>query len=60
MSILWGDALGIGPTVVSARIDTLEIDAIISREASFDSDVSQNPVEDGFPIADHVTRRRHR
>ena len=57
MSILWGDALGMGPAVVSARIDTLEIDAIISREASFDSDVTQNPVEDGFPVADHVTRQ---
>lgn len=40
-----------------ATIDNLKIDAIIDREISFDSEVTENPVEDGFSIADHVSRK---
>lgn len=36
--------------------DNLTIDVLIDREPSFDSDVTENPVEDGFPVADHVIR----
>lgn len=37
--------------------DNLEIDVIIDREASFNSEVTENPVETGFVIADHVNRK---
>lgn len=40
-----------------SKIGDLEVDAIISREASFDSEVTENPVETGFVIADHVNRK---
>lgn len=57
MAFLSGDfgLLGGAQTQVS-KIGDLEIDAIISREPVLDSTVTQNPVEDGFPVADHVTR----
>ncbi|WP_301860195.1 phage baseplate protein, partial [uncultured Megasphaera sp.] len=35
----------------------LTVDVVMSRETKFDSEVSEYPVEDGFPIADHVTRK---
>lgn len=37
--------------------DNLEVDVIIDREANFDSEVTENPVETGFVIADHVNRK---
>lgn len=37
--------------------DYLTVDVVMSRETKFDSEVSEYPVEDGFPIADHVTRK---
>lgn len=33
------------------------IDALLDYETRFESDVTSNPVEDGFPVADHVTRK---
>lgn len=43
---------------VPAKIgDTLEVDVVIDRETSFSTDVSENPVEDGFPVHDHVSRK---
>lgn len=38
-------------------IDTFEADVMLSREITFDSEVTEYPVEDGFPVADHVTRK---
>ena len=40
-----------------STIGDLEVDAITSRTANFTSEVSEYPVEDGFPISDHVTRK---
>lgn len=40
-----------------ATIGDLKVDAIIERETTYDSDVTEYPVEDGFPISDHVTRK---
>lgn len=37
--------------------DNLEVDVIVDRETKFDSEVTENPVEDGFIIADHVNRK---
>lgn len=39
-----------------ATIADLQVDVVISKETTFDSEVTQYPVEDGFPVADHVTR----
>ena len=40
-----------------ATIGDLECDAVIEREINFESSVTENPVEDGFAVADHVTRQ---
>lgn len=40
-----------------AKIGDLEVDVVISKEVTLDSQVSEYPVEDGFPVADHVTRK---
>ena len=40
-----------------SRIGDLEVDAIIERTTNLDSEVTDYPVEDGFPVADHVTRQ---
>ena len=39
-----------------ATIGDLQVDVVVSKETAFDSEVTQYPVEDGFPVADHVTR----
>ena len=39
-----------------ATIADLKVDVVLSKETTFDSEVTQYPVEDGFPVADHVTR----
>ena len=39
-----------------AKIADLQVDVVLSKETTFDSEVTQYPVEDGFPVADHVTR----
>ena len=43
--------------VKKSTIGDLEVDAITSRTTNFTSEVSEYPVEDGFPISDHVTRK---
>ena len=40
-----------------AKIGDLKVDVILQKEITLDSDVSEYPVEDGFPVADHVTRK---
>lgn len=40
-----------------ATIGDLQVDAILERVSNWDSDVTEYPVEDGFPISDHVTRK---
>ena len=43
---------------VPAKIgDNLEVDVLIDRQTTFDTEVTENPVEDGFPVSDHVTRK---
>lgn len=36
--------------------DNLTIDVLIDYETNYKSNATQYPVEDGFPVADHVTR----
>ncbi len=36
--------------------DSLTVDAAVEYEPRFESQATQYPVEDGFPVADHVTR----
>lgn len=43
-------------TATPAKIGSLNCDVILEREATYDSRVTEYPVEDGFPISDHVTR----
>lgn len=46
------------PVTEPAKIgDMLKVDVILSREITFESEVTENPVEDGFVIADHVVRQ---
>lgn len=40
-----------------SMVGDLEVDAIIERTTNLDSEVTDYPVEDGFPVADHVTRQ---
>ena len=40
-----------------ATIGDLECDIVVEREINFESSVTENPVEDGFSVADHVTRQ---
>ena len=40
-----------------SKIGELEVDAIIERTTNLDSNVTDYPVEDGFPVADHVSRQ---
>lgn len=43
---------------VPAKIgDNLEVDVLMDRQTTFDTNVTENPVEDGFPVSDHVTRK---
>lgn len=36
--------------------ESLVIDALLDYEVKFSASVTENPVEDGFPVADHVKR----
>lgn len=49
---------GILPQITEpAKIgDNLTIDVLMDREPSLSSKVTENPVEDGFPVSDHVIR----
>ena len=40
-----------------ATIGELKCDAVVEREMKFESEVTENPVEDGFNVADHVSRK---
>lgn len=40
-----------------STVGDLELDAIIERTTTLESEVTDYPVEDGFPVADHVTRK---
>ena len=40
-----------------AKIGNLTIDVVEAHEVKYDSEVTENPVEDGFPVADHVNRK---
>lgn len=42
--------------VQKVTIGSLTVDALLDYETEFSSTATQYPVEDGFPIADHVTR----
>lgn len=37
--------------------DNLTVDVLLDRESTLESNVTENPVEDGFPVADHVVRQ---
>lgn len=45
------------PLTEPATIDNLSCDVVISRTTTFESEVTEYPVEDGFSISDHVTRK---
>ena len=36
------------------KIGQLEVDVLVSSELTYASEVTENPVEDGFPVHDHV------
>lgn len=40
-----------------STVGDLELDAILERTTELNSEVTDYPVEDGFPVADHVTRQ---
>ena len=40
-----------------ATIGDLKVDVVLERETVFDSEVTEYPVEGGFPVHDHVTRK---
>lgn len=42
------------PTFVLAKIGTIEIDAVIRERHQYDSEITENPVEDGTIFSDHV------
>lgn len=44
-------------TATPAKIGDLAIDVVIDHETKLESDVTDNPVEDGFTISDHVSRK---
>ena len=50
-SIFW-------PTLTApSKIDSIELDIVIEREHKLESEVTEHPVEDGFPVHDHVIRK---
>ena len=44
-------------TIVPATIGDLECDCIVDHVKSFNSNVTEHPIENGFVIADHVARQ---
>lgn len=45
------------PSVTSpTKIGEISVDILVERQHNLDSQVSDYPVEDGFPISDHVVR----
>lgn len=50
-SIFW-------PTLTSpSKIDSIELDILVEQEHKLESEVTEHPVEDGFPVHDHVIRK---
>ena len=50
-SIFW-------PTLTApSKIDSIELDIVIEQEHKLESEVTEHPVEDGFPVHDHVIRK---
>lgn len=39
------------------KIGSIEVDILVEQEHELESDVTEHPVEDGFPVADHVIRK---
>lgn len=39
------------------KIGTIEVDILVEQEHKLESEVTEHPVEDGFPVADHVIRK---
>lgn len=50
-------ALSGSSTPARATIGGLAVDVVEAHELKMDSEVTENPAEDGFPIADHVNRK---
>ena len=44
-------------TIVPATIGTLQCDCIVDHVTTFNSSVTEHPIEGGFVIADHVSRQ---
>ena len=44
-------------TIVPATIGDLQVDCVVDHVTSFDSKVTEHPIEGGFVIADHVSRQ---
>lgn len=42
------------PTIILARIGTVEIDASLNENHRYSAELTENPVEDGTPFTDHV------
>jgi len=46
------------PTLTSpSKIDSIELDILVEQEHKLESEVTEHPVEDGFPVHDHVIRK---
>lgn len=46
------------PSLTSpTKIGTIEVDILVEQEHKLESEVMEHPVEDGFPVADHVVRK---
>lgn len=58
-SILTGGAgvSSLMPQPTQAKIGDLTVDCMLTKESRFDSDVTDNPIETGFVISDHVIRK---
>lgn len=44
-------------TIVPATIGDLQVDCVVDHVTTFDSQVTEHPIENGFVIADHVARQ---
>jgi len=50
-SVFWPSLTG------PSKIDSVELDIVIEHEHKLESEVTEHPVEDGFPVHDHVIRK---
>lgn len=41
------------PLFFLAKIQQIEVDAVLSEEHVFDSEITENPIEDGTPVSDN-------